>query len=70
MEKRKERPQWWPKNPYPEDIFSMTIEGYKKAIPDPELRTSVSGFLGRMFWELADKCIYDALVQRGILKEK
>jgi len=62
-------PEWWPKCPYPEDIFPMTIGQYKKIIPDPNERTAVSGCLGRLFWKIAEECIYDALVQEGILKE-
>jgi len=36
-----------PQNPYPEDIFTFTIEDYVKAIPDAHLRTGISGAVGR-----------------------
>lgn len=55
------KPEWWPKNPYPESIFVMKIERYPEIVPDPELRTGLSGMLGREFWEIASKSICDAL---------
>ena len=51
---------WWPKNPYPEDIFPMSIEEYIKAIPDGNLRAAVSGYLARWAWDVASGMIWDA----------
>lgn len=41
--------------PWPEDIWPMTDEEHVKAVPDPHLRTAVSGFLMRKGWELCLK---------------
>jgi hypothetical protein len=41
-----------PQNPYPEDIFTFTIEDYVKAIPDEHLRTGISGAVGRYVFNL------------------
>lgn len=54
-----DKPEWWPKNPYPDTIFPMTDEEYKKAIPDPKLRTAISGFLSRHGWDVASNMIFD-----------
>ena len=65
--RRTDKPPWWPENPYPIEIFPMPREDYSKIIPDPNTRTAVSGMLGREFWEIASKSIYDALKSEGIL---
>ena len=57
------KPDWWPENPYPVEIFTMLLEDYSKIIPDPNTRTAVSGMLGREFWEIASKSIWDAMCQ-------
>ena len=59
-------PDWWPENPYPEDVFTMTSEEYKAVWTDlsPEIQTSVSGYLGRIFWNIASKMIHQALENR------
>ena len=54
------RPMWWPKNPYPESVFPMTDEEYIKAIPDPVLRTAISGYSGRWVFEMASRMFYKA----------
>ncbi len=54
------KPSWWPKNPYPEDIFPMTREEYVEAVPDPHLRTAITGCLARWAWDVASKMIWDA----------
>jgi len=54
-----EKPNWWPKNPYPEDIFPMDRSEYLKIVPDPHIRTALSGCLGRMFWKIASDSIYE-----------
>lgn len=56
-----EKPNWWPKNPYPEAIFPMKTEEYSKIVPDPHQRTALSGMLGRVFWDIAAKSIWDAI---------
>jgi len=61
MKDKEKRPDWWPENPYPESIFTMTEDEYLKAIPDELERTRISGFLGRFFWGVAEKQIYDAV---------
>ena len=45
----------FPKNPYPEDIFKMTEDEYIEAIPDPYLRTAISGFMGRFVYNAIKK---------------
>ena len=55
------KPDWWPKNPYPIDIFPMTRVEYSEVVPSPTKRTALSGMLGREFWEIASESIYDAL---------
>lgn len=56
-----QKPDWWPKNPYPTDIFPMPEERYAKIVPDPELRTALSGMLGRRFWGIASETIWAAM---------
>lgn len=53
-------PDWFPKNPYPVSVFSMTDDEYVAAIPDTRLRTAISGYLGRVFWDIASKKIAEA----------
>ena len=55
------KPIFWPKNPYPESIFPMPREKYSEVVPDPATRTALSGMLGREFWEIASESILDAL---------
>ena len=57
------KPEWWPENPYPDDIFPMTDEEYVAAVPDEKLRTSISGCLGRMFWNIASQSIFEVMVE-------
>jgi len=52
------KPTWWPECPWPKEVWPMTQEEYKKAIPDPHLRTAISGFLMRLGWELAEEDIF------------
>ena len=63
-----EKPDWWPKNPYPKNIFTMTIEEYVLAVPDKTLRTAISGCLGRYFWEMVSEDIWEKW--QNYLKEK
>lgn len=55
------KPEWWPENPYPESIFTMTINDYVRIISDKDIRSAISGCLGRFFWEIASSQIYDAV---------
>ena len=55
----KEKPNWWPENPYPEVIFPMPKKDYAKIVPDPMTRTALSGMLGREFWDIASETIFD-----------
>lgn len=57
------RPDWWPECPYPEDIFPMARERYVEIVSDPEVRTALSGMLGRLFWQIADDMIWQAYQQ-------
>jgi len=59
IEKQK-KPDWWPRNPYPEKIFPMKDEEYVKIVPDPRTRTALSGCLGRGFWDGASAGLWDA----------
>lgn len=59
----KPKPAFWPKNPYPEGIFPMHRSEYADVVPDPHLRTALSGMLGREFWEIASDTIWDRLQQ-------
>ena len=52
------KPDWWPKNPYPESVFPMTLDEYCEAVPDGDLRTAISGCLGRTFWSVASEDIF------------
>lgn len=52
------KPEWWPRNPYPENVFPMKTEEYVKAVPDPHLRAAISGCLGRHFWQLCEEEIW------------
>jgi hypothetical protein len=61
MNKDAKRPDWWPKNPYPESVFVKTQDDYAKIVPDPETRTGLSGMLGREFWDIASKYIWEAV---------
>ena len=57
------KPDWWPKNPYPESIFPMPEGRYPEIVPDPELRTALSGMLGRRFWDIASDTIREAMLE-------
>jgi hypothetical protein len=56
-----DKPDWWPRCPYPESVFPMPREEYENVVPDPNTRTALSGMLGREFWGLASDAIWDAL---------
>ena len=59
-------PDWWPENPYPEDIFPMTTDEYIAAIPDEDTRTAISGCLGRVFWNTASLAILEAYISARV----
>jgi hypothetical protein len=54
-------PKWLPQCPWPADIWTMTEDEYVKAVPDPALRTRISGFLMRYGWEIARDDIFSGL---------
>lgn len=58
------KPHWWPKNPYPEAVFPVTEEQFVEFMPDPRSRSAVSGFLGRLFWGIAEATIWDHIAAR------
>lgn len=63
MNEKKAKPDWWPKNPYPASVFPMSEEQYPEIIPDPKLRTALSGMLGRQFWNIASDAIWEAMLE-------
>ena len=63
MSEKKAKPGWWPKNPYPESIFPMSEEQNPEIVPDPKLRTALSGMLGRRFWDIASEAIWTAMLE-------
>jgi hypothetical protein len=59
---RKDMPQqWWPYCPYSSKVFPMTGEQYVKAVPDPHMRTAISGYLMREGWCVFEKQLTDAI---------
>ena len=48
----------------------MRRDEYLKIVPDPKMRTALSGMLGREFWEIASDDIFRAMVEAGRLKEE
>jgi len=66
----KKRPPWWPQVPWPADVWPMTQEEYVRAIPDPKLRTAISGFLMRMGWEIAEGDIWKSVKDEGSVYDK
>lgn len=38
----------------------MTVEDYVILMPDPQLRTALSGCMGRLFWDIASDSILEA----------
>ena len=63
------KPDWWPKNPYPSDIFVMSRDQYQEIVPDPDVRTALSGMLGREFWDIASNEIWERLINRAMEEE-
>ena len=66
----KKRPSWWPKCPWPAEVWPMTQEEYVKAVPDPKLRTAISGRLMRVGWELCEKDVWERLKDGSGIYEK
>ncbi len=62
------KPSYWPECPYPESVFPMTEEEYVQSIPDKKLRTAISGYLGRLFWNLASDAIWNAMQEEDNAK--
>ena len=65
-----EFPDWWPENPYPKSLFSMTAEEYAAKVPDNDTRTAISGLVGRVVWNTAARSILNALKCQKELEEK
>lgn len=59
MSEEQPKPEWWPKCPYNEKIFPMKRDRYAEIVPDPKVRTALSGMLGREFWEIASETIWE-----------
>lgn len=59
--KERELPAWWPQCPYGESVFTMTEEEYVFAVPHPQQRTAISGFLMRLGWNVASKDILERI---------
>lgn len=58
-------PEWWPENPYYESAMSIkNDEQYSRMLPDPELRTAVSWYIGNRTWELACEAMAEAFKDR------
>ena len=55
------KPDWWPENPYPADVFPMTTDDYVAMIPDENQRAAIAGCLGRVFWDIASESIWRAM---------
>ena len=60
------KPTWWPENPYPSDIFVMPRSKYEEIVPDPDVRTALSGMLGKEFWEIASDMIWERLISQAL----
>jgi hypothetical protein len=58
----REKPEWWPLCPYPEDIFTMKRAEAIALMPtDPITKTAVAGCLGRLFWTMASDAIWERM---------
>jgi len=55
-----------PECPWPVSIWPMTEAEYVKAVPDPHLRTAISGFLMRQGWESYERQMDDINKERGM----
>lgn len=58
------KPTWWPKNPYPREVFPMPPAYYAAIVPSDVLRTGISGLLGREFWDIASDAIWQAMCEQ------
>ena len=59
---KRERPDWWPPNPYPKKVFPRDlVRLYDELELDDNMRTAISGAAGRIFWRIAQKSIWDHL---------
>ena len=78
-EPQAEMPLRRPENPYPKDIFPMTTTEYVEAVPDDNMRTAISGCIGRYVWNVCcedwEKLIqewlpaHDQQVRKAIINE-
>ena len=61
------KPFWWPENPYSQDIFALDDRNvYVQAVTDENLRTAISGMLGRRFWQIASDSIWSAMQENPV----
>ena len=67
MNKNTQKPTWWPENPYPASVFPMPREKYAEIVPDDDVRTGLSGMLGREFWDIAADAIWEAMQEERAL---
>ena len=58
------KPSWFPECPYPESLFTMTEKEFIEVLPNPLARSRVSGYLGRLFWNMCSNEIYERWVQQ------
>lgn len=55
-----DKPVWWPACPYSVEVFPLDlVKEYAEIVPDPDVRTALSGALGRLFWKLAELQIWE-----------
>jgi len=57
----RDKPDWWPENPYPTDIFTTSLEDATKAV-EPRLTkeelSAYSAAWGRHVWDFATEDIW------------
>ena len=70
--KTKNRPDWWPENPYFESAMYriQNDEDFVREVPDPTQRTAISWYLGNRFWAKAERLIWEALEEQKESQEE
>lgn len=71
MSDRIKPPDWWPENPYFASAMVTITDDleYAIAIPDEQLRTAVSWYLGNRYFELVSQMVLRALEAQGLLEK-
>jgi len=59
-------PEWFPDNPYPESVFTMTEEEYVNEVQDEKLRTRISGLMARFGWKVCANQMLSYLKQMAL----